>query len=152
MSQKLNKITVHCSATPNGKYVPRGTIEEWHIQKGFSKIGYHFLIQVDGTIIEGRKLEEIGAHVEGANTGNVGICLIGNDKFHEDQFEVLYMLIGQLCAKYNIPRWEVYCHNMFESAMKQKKTCPNFSINKLLSLVFTGKLDSLEDNIIKENT
>ena len=77
----LNTIVVHHSAYPNGG--PQ-EIQDLHMDgRGFADIAYHFLIDADGTIYEGRKLDIRGAHVQGFNTGSVGIVLLGN--FNEQQ-------------------------------------------------------------------
>ena len=53
-------------------------IEAAHIKKDYGTVGYHFVIGKDGTVYEGTPLENKGAHVGGANTGKIGISLIGN--------------------------------------------------------------------------
>jgi hypothetical protein len=47
-------------------------------EKGFADIGYHFGIGCDGTIFEGRDIRRKGAHVDGANTGLVGVVLLAD--------------------------------------------------------------------------
>ncbi len=71
-------IVLHCSATkPSQVNVDRDLIDAWHKAKGWSGIGYHFVIKRDGTLQVGRPLEEVGAHVEGFNSHSVGICMVG---------------------------------------------------------------------------
>lgn len=127
-----NKITIHCSATPNGKEVPAKTIKEWHLARGFKDIGYHLIIQPDGTCEHGRPLNQVGAHVEGANRDNIGICLIGTDKFTKAQFSKLYDQLEGIRLTYMIHPIHLHCHYEFPSAAKQGKTCPNIPIQVLL--------------------
>lgn len=75
--RKINLIVVHCSATREGKDYTVNDIDKWHRQRGFSKIGYHFVVYRDGSIHNGRSIEEIGAHVKGYNANSIGICYIG---------------------------------------------------------------------------
>ena len=75
--RKINLIVVHCSATREGKDYTVNDIDKWHRQRGFSKIGYQFVIYRDGSIHTGRSIEEIGAHVKGYNSNSIGICYIG---------------------------------------------------------------------------
>ena len=70
-------ITLHCSATPEGRDLTVEHIRKMHKQRGFRDVGYHYIIQLDGTIQFGRTLNETGAHVKGFNTNNIGICYIG---------------------------------------------------------------------------
>lgn len=68
-------IVIHHTANNNSV----AKIEKTHIsENGFDGIGYHFIIADNGLIYEGRPLEVKGAHVEGLNTGKIGIALIGN--------------------------------------------------------------------------
>lgn len=128
-----NKITVHCAASPNGKKVPIENIRYDHIHnRGFEDIGYHVVIQPDGQVDLGRPFNFVGAHVEGHNVGNLGIMLIGTDKFTRAQFDALRRTIDGILMTYSIRKSEIYCHNQFDTAQKQGKTCPNIPINVLL--------------------
>ena len=46
--RKINEIIVHCSATPEGKDFTVQQIRQWHLQRGFSDIGYHYVVYRDG--------------------------------------------------------------------------------------------------------
>lgn len=81
------KIVIHHTASPTevhrtGKTVPvdAAMIREWHKTKGWSDIGYHFVIRPDGRCEEGRPLHRPGAHcnVGRRNSIGIGICLVGN--------------------------------------------------------------------------
>ena len=81
-----DKITIHCSATPNGKNVSFDEIKKWHTDpppkgRGWADIGYHWVIDTAGALHHGRDEKSIGAGVEGANVGNVHVCLIGTNAF-----------------------------------------------------------------------
>lgn len=73
----INRIVVHCSATRAGQDFCAGDIEKWHKQRGWRKIGYHYVIRLDGVIENGRPISEIGAHAFGHNADSIGICYIG---------------------------------------------------------------------------
>jgi N-acetylmuramoyl-L-alanine amidase len=70
-------FTVHCSATPECREVSLEDINQMHLNRGFRKVGYHYVILLDGTIALGRSLDEKGAQVRGFNSDNIGICYIG---------------------------------------------------------------------------
>ena len=65
--RKIDKIIVHCSATPKGKHFSAETIKSWHLKRGFSDIGYHFIIHLDGSLEYGRMVNIQGAHCKGEN-------------------------------------------------------------------------------------
>lgn len=75
--RKITELVLHCSATREGQHVTVADIDRWHRDRGFKKIGYHYVIYLDGSIHAGRDLEEVGAHVTGHNATTIGICYIG---------------------------------------------------------------------------
>lgn len=77
LRRKVTDIIIHCSDTIEGKNFYAHDIDVWHKQRGFRKIGYHFVIDIDGTIELGRPLREVGAHVKDHNKESIGICYIG---------------------------------------------------------------------------
>jgi N-acetylmuramoyl-L-alanine amidase len=125
--RKINKIVVHCTATPEGRPVSVEEIDSWHKQRGWTQIGYHYVVQLDGTINQGRPLNISGAHVKGHNKGSIGITYVGGcdadmnpkDTRTDAQIDSLEYLIGFLCASY--PGSEVYGHRDFST-----KACPSY--------------------------
>lgn len=75
--RKINAIVIHCSATVEGQDIDIKLIDEWHRKRGFKKVGYHYVIKLDGEIQKGRAESEVGAHVKGHNFSSIGICYIG---------------------------------------------------------------------------
>ena len=75
--REIDKIIVHCSATQEGKDISAATIDAWHKKRGWSGIGYHYVVGLNGNIEYGRSVYSTGAHVKGHNTGSIGICYIG---------------------------------------------------------------------------
>lgn len=125
------RITIHCSDTPDGKRVTVDEIRKWHLARGWSDIGYHFVVYPDGTIASGRPADKQGAHVEGENAGNLGVCLNGRSKYTAEQFDALRVLLERLCDQYEIGTNEIYGHCEFESARRQGKTCPGIDMDAL---------------------
>jgi hypothetical protein len=75
--RKINHIVIHCSATVEGKPFNRAAIKAMHLARGFTDIGYHYIILLDGTIEKGRADDVVGAHVSGHNANSIGVCYIG---------------------------------------------------------------------------
>ena len=75
--RRITDIVLHCSATRKGQRVTVADIDRWHRERGFKKIGYHYVVYADGSIHDGRPIAEIGAHVAGHNATSIGICYIG---------------------------------------------------------------------------
>ena len=75
----INKILIHCSATPEGKDFTVDDIRRWHKQQGWSDIGYHYVVYRNGDVVNGRDVDIQGAHCadNGGNINSIGICYIG---------------------------------------------------------------------------
>ena len=143
--RNLTEIIVHCTATPNSWRDGESTsskvaeVKRWHTDpkpggRGWSDIGYHFLIDRDGTIAEGRPMTRDGAHVLGKNKGTVGISIFGgqtssadqkfNDNYTPEQDRALRWLIADLKEKY--PSIEKLSgHNEYAN-----KACPGFNVRE----------------------
>ena len=124
----IDKIIIHCSATPETVHFDASRIDKWHRDRGWSGIGYHYVILLDGTIEYGRDIKKTGAHTLGHNTGSIGICYIGGmdknmdnakDTRTDAQKESLLLLLKTLKKLH--PQATIHGHNNFSS-----KKCPSF--------------------------
>ena len=131
--RKINKIIIHCTATPEGRDYTVAQIRDWHVKgNGWSDIGYHFVIDRNGTVHKGRPIEKIGAHTTGQNATSIGIAYIGgitNDgkKTPKDtrtpaQRVALVNLVKELKATFG-ENVTVHGHNEFAA-----KACPSFNV------------------------
>lgn len=73
----ITEIIIHHTASPRD--VTLDQIDRWHRERGFNKIGYHFLIDGKGVVHEGRPLQEIGAHCRGHNLVSAGVAVTGDN-------------------------------------------------------------------------
>ena len=126
--RKINEIIVHCAATREGRDFTVEDITRWHKARGFATIGYHYVIYRDGSIHEGRPLEQIGAHCVGHNKHSIGICYIGGcasdgktpkDTRTPEQKEALLSLLRRLKARF--PNATIHGHRDFAA-----KACPSY--------------------------
>lgn len=129
------RLTIHCSDTPNGQPFTVNDIRSGHLERGWADIGYHFVIETDGALRTGRAFYAMGAHVSGENQGNIGICLVGRDRFSRAQFETLNVVL-ETCQATGIRTHQFYLHRDFPSARAQSKTCPNIPMRVILTWFF----------------
>ena len=130
--RKIEKIILHCTATPEGREVTVADVTAWHKERGFRTIGYHYLVYLDGTVVRGRREEEIGAHCLGQNAGSIGVCYVGGldsrgrpkDTRTAAQRVALRNLVEGLQRRY--PHATLHGHNEFAA-----KACPCFKISDL---------------------
>ena len=130
--RKITEIIIHCSATPEGRDVSVETIRQWHRQRGFRDIGYHYVIYRDGSIHTGRQENQQGAHCTGHNAYSIGICYIGGmerdmsdpkDTRTPAQRQALADLCRELKQKY--PSASIHGHNEYAN-----KACPSFNVRQ----------------------
>lgn len=138
--RKIKTIIIHCADTPTGRETTVEDIDSWHVERGFKRveanrvkfnpqlkaIGYHFVIYVDGTIHTGRNVEEVGAHCSGLNSNSIGVCLVGNSTFNQNQWDALAELIRLLQNTYS--QTTVIGHRDTPSGSAQGKSCPGFNV------------------------
>jgi hypothetical protein len=128
----LNTIVVHHSAYP---YAEPWEVQDLHMDKrSFADVAYHYLIDVDGIIYEGREVNIRGAHVQGYNTGSVGIVLLGNfndEQPTESQVESLQKLVDYLRYTYEI-RY-LAGHKDYPNQSSDGTECPGANLYPLLS-------------------
>ena len=136
--RKINKIIIHCSATREGRNYDVEEIRRWHLKRGWSDIGYHYLIHLDGTIETGRPIERMGAHTTGQNRNSIGICYVGGveatrnskgkftpkDTRTLEQKNSLIKLMHELIYKYN-KDMTIHGHNEYAN-----KACPSFNVQE----------------------
>jgi N-acetylmuramoyl-L-alanine amidase len=132
-----NKIIIHCSDTLGGD---AAAIRTFHMApppngRGWSDIGYHFVITYAGVVETGRDEELIGSHCKDENHDSIGICLIGVSEFRKEQMVALKNLVVSLLQKYGLSADKVSAHYEWPSAKVQKKTCPNLDADYLRQLI-----------------
>lgn len=136
--RRIDKIIVHCSATPEGEGYTVEQIRKDHRAQGWSDIGYHYVIYRDGSIHDGRDVDIQGAHCaeNGGNVGSIGVCYIGGVEKRRKGVEykdlkpkdtrtlaqkaALLTLLTDLKELY--PNAKIYGHRDFTT----KKDCPSF--------------------------
>ena len=134
----IDKIIIHCSATEAGEDISASDIREWHLQRGWKAIGYHYGIRMDGRIENGRPEELSGSHCKGHNRYSIGVCYIGGllggnpaDTRTPAQKQAMSRLVQRLLAKY--PEATVHGHCEFAA-----KACPCFDVRQWINEASNG--------------
>lgn len=131
--REINRIILHCSATPEGKDFTVADIDRWHKARGWQGIGYHFVVYRDGSVHNGRDIAVAGAHTSGYNKNSIGVCYIGGvatdgktpkDTRTAEQRVALRELVERLRKQF--PNATIHGHYEFAA-----KACPSFKISDL---------------------
>lgn len=131
---------LHCSASSYPEHDDITVINQWHLDKGFSGVGYHFFIKFNGELQIGRTLEKQPAAQAGNNTGTIAICLHGlkAEDFTQEQFETLKKLCNQINDAYNDSMvFRGHCE-------VDNRDCPVFNYQKVLNLDEHGKIKAFD--------
>ena len=139
--REINQIIIHCSDSEWGS---SSVIDEWHRERGWDGIGYHYVIcncrstsdgdfnpEYDGLVQVGRDIAKAGAHAKGYNKHSVGICLIGRHHFTFGQIVALLRLVQELRTQFDVPLSGVVGHYELNPC----KTCPNIDMKTLRTML-----------------
>jgi N-acetylmuramoyl-L-alanine amidase len=131
--EQVKFLVVHCSATPASMDIGAREIDRWHRAKGWTMIGYHFVIRRNGSVEVGRRIDQVGAHAAGFNSRSLGLCLVGGlsedgrtavDNFTAIQKTMLRTRLNMLkSAEYK--HAEVLGHRDLPNVHKD---CPSFDV------------------------
>lgn len=156
----IDTLVIHCSATPNGRAHTIEDIDRWHGERGWRRdlslapkwqpqlkhVGYHFVVELDGSLRAGRPFHETGAHAFGHNLNSIGICMIGTDQYSPAQWATLYAVVQLLTHPNNhlngLQITQVVGHRDLSpdtngdgeiQPFEWLKTCPGFSVSDWLT-------------------
>ncbi len=124
---KPYKIIWHHSADASPE-LQLGKIDLEHKSRGYPKsslgffVGYHYLIEHDGKLVQCRKETEIGTHAKPENIHSIGICLTGNFSFYlptEKQKETAGKLVKEI-----LERWEIHIARIIPHRKVSATECP----------------------------
>lgn len=111
-----NTITLHHSGCSSSSCTVEGIKHDHMSVRGWTDIGYHFIVDEQGIVHRGRSLTTKGAHVAYHNTNNIGICILGNlneKPMNSRQFISLQILLQRLVYTYGITESRVMRHKDF---------------------------------------
>ena len=124
----ITLIVIHCSAVRPDQTSSAKKIDEWHKDRKFKCIGYHYVIRRNGEIEPGRPEEQIGAHCVNHNAHSIGVCYEGGldirgqpaDTRTAEQKAAMRRLLEKLHRRY--PRALIVGHH----DLNPGKACPCF--------------------------
>lgn len=159
---KVKYLVVHCSASGWGN---AAEINKWHKSRGWSGIGYHWVIlngcpdyssyakhkpkaQFDGKIEPGRSEKKIGAHCPAVNNCSIAVCLIGIPpgvvKYTTKQMDALVHWCVVKCKQYGVPVSNIKQHSNFDSG---KPYCASVDLEHLRDRVSNAILALSDDEL-----
>lgn len=132
----VKKLVVHHSASARSS-TKKSDIDLWHKQRGFAQIGYHKVIESNGSIVAGRPEATQGAHAKGTNSDSLGVCVVGNfEKEHPSPAQItsLISVLTDWCKVYKLNSSNIYGHTNVLGGTT-KTSCPGKHLNASLLLI-----------------
>lgn len=148
--RKITRINIHCTATRAGRSYTLADIDRDHKARGFGRgasrpCGYHYVIYADGTVLKGRREDEIGANAAGYNAESIGVVYVGGldangkpaDTRTPEQKKALAALVRDLTGRYRVPTARILGHrdlspdkngNGVVDPFEWTKQCPCFDV------------------------
>jgi hypothetical protein len=132
----ISLIVVHCTANRVGSTLRMADIDRYHRSLGWRGCGYHYVIPINGTIEQGRREAQVGAHCKNHNAHSIGVAYVGglaaDGKTPQDtrtaaQKRALEWLLRDLRSRY--PNALVVGHCDLDP---RKPCCPGFDVHKEL--------------------
>lgn len=131
--KKTDMIVIHHTGNPTDDDLSAKEINASHQAKGWTCIGYHYVIRKNGVVEIGRPHWTVGAHAYGENSHTIGIHVCGNFEIANPtpaQIESLAMLLANICTDYGLPidNKHIVGHRDLMST-----ACPGKSLYELLA-------------------
>jgi N-acetylmuramoyl-L-alanine amidase len=145
----IRRISIHATDTYEGMELSMAHLRAMHVARGWSTVGYHYLIHLDGSIqLTPRPVTTIPAAVKGFNQGMIAVAYVGGkgrDGSHKDtrtpaQKKALGHLVALLAHKYGVAASNIIGHRDLDFVDKNKdgkgepdewlKVCPCFEVSK----------------------
>ena len=129
-------IVVHCTANRAGSTLRMADIDRYHRSLGWRGCGYHYVIPIDGTIEQGRRESQVGAHCKNHNSHSIGVAYVGGlaadgktpcDTRTDAQKRALVRLLSELHKRY--PKALIVGHCDLDP---RKPYCPGFNVRDVL--------------------
>lgn len=128
----ITLIIIHCSAVRPDQTSSAKQIDTWHRKRGWSGIGYHYVVRRDGSVEKGRPEARVGAHCLNHNKYSIGVCYEGGldaggcpaDTRTKEQKEALLRLLRELRGCY--PHALIVAHHTLDA----RKACPCFNAER----------------------
>ncbi len=152
-SKRMDLIAVHHTAVAVGNDARSGAervraIYQYHaVNRGWGDVGYHYLIDEDGQIYEGKSGGKyvVGGHAYCNNVNTLGVALLGNfeeEKPSQNQMKALQWLIDDLADTYDIDlrtsvtyHGETYASPIVGHGDLVSTSCPGFYVRQTLAQV-----------------
>ena len=133
----INEIIIHCTDTEEGRNYTIDDVRQWHTLpppkgRGWSDVGYHYLIYRNGSVVAGRDVDTAGAHCKGHNSYSIAVCYVGGrgrdgkcrDTRTLQQRAAMNNLLIELRMRY--PQAVIVGHSFWDPS----KECPCFDAAK----------------------
>ena len=135
--RRVDCVFLHCSASDDAELAGEELVEavrDWHLARGFSDVGYHFLIDKRGEVLPGRNLEKTPAAQHGHNAGTIAVMVHGLSEFPQPMLDACRSLCEEITEAF---KGRISFHGHCEVS---NKSCPVFDYKRQLNLDRFGRM------------
>ena len=159
-SRDITEVVVHATDTTRDMYVDYDVLYQWDVPRGFSDVGYHFIILRNGCLQVCRPISITGAHtLKGHNPHSIGIAFVGGLMGNRKQRSVKRSSKSYTMEQWNtfdtfmkafytvIPGGQAWGHNSIDNT---RRSDPHFDVPKYVEKQFNKvNIQTLEQTRIK---
>jgi len=148
-NRPVDRVFLHCTASSYDHHDDIEVVRQWHLGRGWSDVGYHFMIHKDGSISAGRDLEKTPAAQKGHNKGTIAIAMHGGQDAKDDFSTKQIIALRDFCEDIrNAYGGAITFHGHSEVVIRD---CPVYDYKTYLKLDPNGRMPPLrlEKQVIK---
>jgi len=148
-NRPVDRVFLHCTASSYDHHDDIEVVRAWHLGRGWSDVGYHFMIHKDGSISAGRELEKTPAAQKGHNKGTIAIAMHGGQDAKDDFSTKQIIALRDFCEDIrNAYGGAITFHGHSEVVIRD---CPVYDYKAYLKLAPDGRMPPLrlEKQVIK---
>jgi N-acetylmuramoyl-L-alanine amidase len=148
-NRPVDRVFLHCTASSYDHHDDIEVVRAWHLGRGWSDVGYHFMIHKDGSISAGRDLEKTPAAQKGHNKGTIAIAMHGGQDAKDDFSTKQIIALRDFCEDIrNAYGGAITFHGHSEVVIRD---CPVYDYKAYLKLAPDGRMPPLrlEKQVIK---
>lgn len=136
LSDIYRTVAIHHTGHRLASLDTMNNLQNLHMDRNrWADIGYHYVIDADGMIYQGRDIRARGASVARHNTGTIGVAVMGNFDFdtpNDEQLMALQTLVNWLTETYKLTH--LAGHFEFNAGTE----CPGQNLIQHLDLLASG--------------
>lgn len=114
--REITEFVAHWTGTYNNQDIGAEEVHQWHLDRGWSGCGYHYIIRRDGRLQRGRPLSKQGAHAgdNGHNKYSIGISFAGGYNCSSGTRNASKFISAESLTSQQFKTFEMFCKAFYD--------------------------------------